>query len=204
MGPTAIPKGQTYSPARVLVTGRVTAIVVDPTNINIIYIGTAQGGVWKTTDGGLNWAAKTDNEVSLAIGALAMDPGNHLVLYAGTGEGIKDATMATASETTNGGAAWTTIAQATFTGTRFSRIAVTPGTPARLFAVTGNGVYRSRDSGVTWTKMTGSSLPGFNATDVSIDPLTPATVYASFWGGGIYKTTTPAWLASRLQSWRAD
>jgi len=192
MGPTAIPKGQTYSPARVLVTGRVTAIVVDPTNTNIIYIGTAQGGVWKTTDGGLNWAARTDNEVSLAIGALAMDPGNHLVLYAGTGEGNFSGDSYYGNgvlKTTNGGAAWTTLAQATFTGTRFSRIAVTPGTPARLFAVTGNGVYRSRDSGANWTKMTGSLLPGFNATDVSIDPLTPATVYASFWGGGIYKTT---------------
>src|SRR5689334_13538028 len=87
LGPTAIPKGQTYSATRVLVTGRVTAIVVDPTNSNIIYIGTAQGGVWKTTDGGLTWAARTDNEVSLAIGALAMDQANHLILYAGTGEG---------------------------------------------------------------------------------------------------------------------
>ncbi|MBD0373928.1 MAG: hypothetical protein ICV60_24170, partial [Pyrinomonadaceae bacterium] len=87
MGPTAIPKGQTYSPARVLVTGRVTSLVVDPTAPNTIYCGTAQGGVWKTTDGGKNWVAKSDNELSLAIGALAIDPGNPLTLYAGTGEG---------------------------------------------------------------------------------------------------------------------
>src|SRR5438552_9249808 len=50
MGPTAIPKGQTYSPSRVLVTGRITSIVVDPMDHNIIYLGAAQGGVWKTTD----------------------------------------------------------------------------------------------------------------------------------------------------------
>jgi photosystem II stability/assembly factor-like uncharacterized protein len=98
--------------------------------------------------------------VSLAIGTLAMDPGNHLVLYAGTGEGNFSGDSYYGNgvlKTTNGGAAWTTLAQATFTGTRFSRIAVTPGTPARLFAATGAASIGS--SGANWTKMAGSSLP---------------------------------------------
>ena len=43
--------------------------------------------MWKTVDGGRNWARKSDNAESLAIGTIAMDPKNHLVLYAGTGEG---------------------------------------------------------------------------------------------------------------------
>jgi photosystem II stability/assembly factor-like uncharacterized protein len=201
LGPTAIPKGQTYSAARVFVTGRVTAIVVDPTDPNIIYIGTAQGGVWKTTDGGLNWVARSDNEVSLAIGALAMDPSNHLVLYAGTGEGNFSGDSYYGNgvlKTTDGGVTWTTLAQSTFAGARFGRIAVTPGTPARLFAATNNGLYRSLDSGATWAKMTGSSLPVVNATDVCIDPSAPAVVYASFWGGGVYKSVNagaaaPTW-----------
>jgi photosystem II stability/assembly factor-like uncharacterized protein len=202
LGPTAIPKGQTYSAARVLVTGRVTAIVIDPTNTNTIYIGTAQGGVWKTIDGGLNWLPKSDNEISLAIGALAMDQSNPLVLYAGTGEGNFSGDSYYGNgvlKTTNGGNTWTTMAEGTFTGTRFGRIAITPGTPSRLFAATSDGVFRSTDSGATWTKMTGSSLPTFNATDVCIDPATPTTVYAAFWGSGIYKSTAagaagqPAW-----------
>ncbi len=54
MGPTAIPSGQTYGEDRVMVTGRVTAIVVDPVDPNVIYIGAARGGIWKTTDGGKN------------------------------------------------------------------------------------------------------------------------------------------------------
>jgi len=211
LGPTAIPNGQTSSAARVLVTGRVTAIVVDPTNTNIIYIGTAQGGVWKTIDCGLNWSPKSDNEVSLAIGALVMDPINHLILYAGTGEGNFSGDSYYGNgvlKTIDGGNTWTTLAQSTFIGTRFSRIAITPRTPTRLFAATGDGLYRSTDSGTTWTKMTGSSLPDLDAlapldpgrrvTDVCIDPVTPTTVYAAFWGGGIYKTTnagaaTPTW-----------
>ena len=68
------------------VSGRVTAISVDPTNASIVYIGGADGGVWKTTNGGANWTPLTDAEVSLAIGAIAIDPSNHNIIYAGTGE----------------------------------------------------------------------------------------------------------------------
>jgi hypothetical protein len=191
LGPTAIPNGQTYGGVRVLVTGRVTAIVIHPTNPNIVYIGTAQGGVWKTIDGGLNWVPISDNEISLAIGALAMDQSNPQILYAGTGEGNFSGDSYYGNgilKTINGGVSWTNLAQPTFTGTRFSRIAITPGTPARLFAATGSGVYRSVNGGTSWTQMTGLGLPVFNATDVCIDPANPTTVYAAFWGSGVYKS----------------
>lgn len=200
LGPTAIPKGQTYSPARVLVTGRITSIVVDPTAPNTIYCGAAQGGVWKTINGGVSWVATSDNEVSLAIGALAIDPSNHLVIYAGTGEGNFSGDSYYGNgvlKSTNGGASWSTLAIPTFAGTRFSRIAVTPGTPVRLFAATGFGVFRSTNAGVNWTLMS-SGIPAGAATDVVIDPITPTTVYAALWGQGIYKCTnagaaTPTW-----------
>ena len=200
MGPMAIPNGQTYSSARVLVSGRVTAIVVDPTDSNIVYAGTAQGGVWKTSDGGATWTPQNDNNVSLAIGALAMDPSNHLVLYAGTGEGNFSGDSYYGNgilSTADGGATpWVELATATFGGARIGRMAVTPGTPARLFAATSNGLFRSTNSGVAWSVMSG--LPASAATDVVIDPNTPGTVYASFWALGIYKSTnagaaTPTW-----------
>jgi photosystem II stability/assembly factor-like uncharacterized protein len=200
LGPTAIPNGQTYGGPRVLVTGRVTAIVVDPTAPNTIYVATAQGGVWKTINGGISWVATSDNEVSLAIGALAMDPGNHLVLYAGTGEGNFSGDSYYGNgvlKTTNGGASWTALATSTFAGTRFGRIAVTPGATTRLFAATGAGVFRSTNAGANWSLMS-SGIPGGAATDVVIDPATPTTVYASLWGQGIYKCSnasaaTPTW-----------
>ena len=87
LGPTCIPSGQTDTYDRVLVSGRITSIVVHPTNPNIVYVAAAQGGVWKTTDGGRNWKATSDNQISLAIGALAIDLQHPDVLYAGTGEG---------------------------------------------------------------------------------------------------------------------
>jgi photosystem II stability/assembly factor-like uncharacterized protein len=89
LGPTVIPNGQgsLSSGARVNVTGRITGIVVDPISPLTIYLAAAGGGVWKTVDGGVTWFATSDNELSLAIGALAMAPSDHNRLYAGTGEG---------------------------------------------------------------------------------------------------------------------
>ena len=54
---------------------------------DIIYVGTALGGIWKTKDGGRNWIPTSDYAPSLGIGALSMDPQNPNILYAGTGEG---------------------------------------------------------------------------------------------------------------------
>ena len=200
LGPTAIPKARHAGGVRVLVTGRVTAIAIDPTNHQVIYIGTAQGGVWKTTDGGTHWQPCSDNEASLAIGALALDPGNSQIVYAGTGEGNFSGDSyygAGVLRSANGGGSWTLLGGPTFTGSRFGRIAVTPGTPARVFAATSAGIYRSVNSGTNWTQLT-SGIPTQDATDVVIDPTTPTTVYAAFWGGGIYKCTnagavTPSW-----------
>ena len=200
LGPTTIPNGQTYSNTRVKVTGRVTSIVVDKTDPNIIYLGAAQGGVWKTIDGGNNWVPKSDHEVSLAIGALVMDPINHQILYAGTGEGNFSGDSYYGNgvlKSVNGGDTWTLLGDVTFSGARFCRICINPAAPATLFAATSYGVYRSTDGGNNWTMMT-SGIPSQNATDVLIDPNTPKTVYAAFWGKGIYKTTnagdaTPVW-----------
>jgi hypothetical protein len=195
LGPTAIPNGQTYTSARALVTGRVTAVVVDPTNPQVLYVGAAQGGVWKSIDGGNHWVPTSDNEVSLAIGALAIDPGNPQILYAGTGEGNFSGDSYYGNgvlKTVNGGASWTALASTTFLGNRFSRLIVTPGATTRLFGATNNGIYRSTNSGVTWSLL-GGGLPSFGqATDVAVDPSNSATVYAAYWGVGIYKTNNAA------------
>ena len=209
MGPMAIPNGQALSGARVYVSGRITSIVVDPNHSNIIYIGAAQGGVWKTTDFGDTWTPKSDNEVSLAIGALAIDSRNNL--YAATGEGnfaIDSYYGNGILKSTNGGDNWTPIGSNTFRQARFCRLAINPSTPATIFAASSNGLYRSTNSGGIWQQMTsGLPLNAF-ATDVVINPTTPDTAYAAFWGDGIYKTTNanaanqPTWnkLSSILPS----
>src|SRR5207244_3930844 len=75
LGPTNITNGQSLSSgAGISISGRVTAIVVDPGNANNVYLGTAQGGVWRSLDGGTTWTAIFDRAQSLAVGALAMSP----------------------------------------------------------------------------------------------------------------------------------
>ncbi len=86
IGPAPIPLGQTTG-VRNPVSGRVLSIAVHPTNPNIVYVGTAQGGLYRTLDGGNTWVPLMDGALSLAIGAIAIDPINPTTIFVGTGEG---------------------------------------------------------------------------------------------------------------------
>jgi photosystem II stability/assembly factor-like uncharacterized protein len=213
LGPTVITEGQAHSNVvRVNVTGRITAIVIHPKDSNIIYLGTAQGGIWKTTDGGSHWAPTSDNVLSLAIGALAIDPSNPEVLYAGTGEGnfTGDSQYGLGIlKTTDGGKTWVSKGwesnvKNTFTNSRFCQITVNPNNSRHIFAATraGNnpaGIYSSTDAGESWSMLTNGLPPdSVAATDIVLDPSNPDTAYAAFYGNGIYKTldantATPTW-----------
>jgi photosystem II stability/assembly factor-like uncharacterized protein len=220
LGPTVIPNGQTPSAAtggaRVNVTGRITGIVVDPMSPSTIYLAAAGGGVWKTVDGGVTWFAKSDNEMSLAIGALAMAPSDHNRLYAGTGEGsiffFAQKRPFTASNedyygvgvlrSSDGGNTWAHVGSADLTGAAFYRIAVHPTNSDVLFGATTKGLMRSQDGGATWAAIT-SGLPALSAsviscTDVAYDPANANRAWCAFWGSGIYRTdnanaATPTW-----------
>ncbi|HXB54621.1 MAG TPA: hypothetical protein VN461_07555 [Vicinamibacteria bacterium] len=91
LGPSTIPKGQTDGSlgAQSPVSGRVSAIAAHPTNPDIVYVGGAQGGVWKTTNAtspNPHWRPLTDHEASLAVGSIAIDPVDPQIVYVGTGE----------------------------------------------------------------------------------------------------------------------
>jgi hypothetical protein len=84
LGPNPIPLGQTQT-VRVAVSGRISAIEIDPSDPNKVYVGAAQGGVYRSLDGGATWTAIFDAAQTLAIGALNLDPVNGW-LWVGTGE----------------------------------------------------------------------------------------------------------------------
>src|SRR6266508_388045 len=80
-----------------VINGQVNALAIDPRDTNIIYIGAAEGGVWKTRDGGGSWIPLTDTQLvrtqwtglakaTMSIGSLAIDPGKPQTIYAGTGD----------------------------------------------------------------------------------------------------------------------
>ena len=85
IGPAPI-QNSTYC-ASGMCSGRVTAIAVDPIDPSHHWlIGTAQGGIWETKDAGKTWLPRTDDQASLAIGAIAFAPTSLSTVYAGTGE----------------------------------------------------------------------------------------------------------------------
>src|SRR5215831_5568780 len=90
VGPAPVTQGQAYgSPGRVDVAGRSGPIAINPFNTQEIFLGTANGGVWHTTDGGQHWRPRSDDQGSLAIGAILLDGCSATgcaTIYVGTGE----------------------------------------------------------------------------------------------------------------------
>ena len=198
------------------ISGRVTAIAVDPTNSGIVYLGAAEGGVWKTTDGGATWTPLTDSQPSLAVGSIAIDPNSCspapcTTIYVGTGEAnfSGDAYYgAGVLKSTNGGASWTQLGAANFTGplssrtggTRIGAIAVQPGNANVILAAVkffdGNnatsGVWQSLDAGATWHQPV-AGAQGAAGTDLVFEPTSVASssgaiVYAAL--GDIFSGVT--------------
>ncbi len=157
LGPSPIPNGQT-NPVNP-VSGRVTAIEVDPTDPNKVYVGTAQGGVYRSLNGGSTWAPIFDGALSLSIGALALDAANGR-LYVGTGEanGSGDSfsgvglyridnvnTTAALVGPINPvrnylNASNVAVSASVFTGRSVSKILIVPNDPTTLFVGTAGGV----------------------------------------------------------------
>ena len=150
LGPAPIPNGQTLG-FSTPVAGRVISIAVHPTNPDIVYVGAAQGGLYRSTDGGTNWTPLLDNALSLAIGAIAIAPSQPDTIYVGTGEAgfcgdcffgvgvyrIDNASTATPVVTgpLNDDAADADI----FTGRSIGQIAVHPTDPAIIFVGSDSG-----------------------------------------------------------------
>jgi hypothetical protein len=132
--------------------GRVTAVAVDPRNDDTIYMGAADGGIWKTTDGGATWASIGDELDTQAIGAIAIATGSPDTLYVGTGEAVtsQDAYFGLGVyRSTDGGATFAKVGGSLFDRkTVFKILAPTNG--RFVFAATNQGLYRSMDFGDTW------------------------------------------------------
>jgi len=195
LGPRPIRLGQTFS-RRVSVSGRVSAVVLDPgydgVSNRTVYIGAAQGGVWRSTDNGANWTPLTDDQPSLAMGAIAIDPTNPNIIYAGTGEAHFSGDSyygAGLLKSTDGGATWTQITGPTsisnpqvpaFLNSTFSALAIDPATPSTLFAATeegasfsattftevaplgDRGLWKSTDGGLNWVNVNPTNSPMFD------------------------------------------
>ena len=196
--------------------GRVTAIAVPRSTQprpNTFYIGSAGGGVWKTTNAGVTWSSASSGLGSESIGDLAVAPSDSNLLWAGTGEknSLRSAYWGDGVyKSTNGGRAWTRMGLGD--SRAIGRIVIHPADTSIVYVAalghlwgTGGerGIYKTTDGGRTWTRVLFvNDTTGF--VDLEMDPSNPEVLYAAAWhrlrfggshmegvgaGSGIYKST---------------
>lgn len=168
--------------------GRISAIVEDPSNPDIIFCGFSNGGIFKTTNGGKNWIPVFDKEITLSIGALAIDPKNSNIIYAGTGDPDINGNSYIGFgmyKSTDGGLTWTPSG---LTEVRvINEIIIDPinsnilyvGAMGNPFESNSNrGFYKSKDGGLSWSKTLFVS-DSSGISDIAINPVNPSILYAA-------------------------
>ena len=202
--------------------GRIHDIEVDPTDPAIIYIASASGGVWKTTNHATSWKA-LDRLPENTFGDLAIFAGDPDIIWAGSGEQNNRQSSSWGTgvyRSTDGGETWSHLGL-TETAS-IGRVKLHPTDPNVAYvAAVGNlwkatpdrGVYKTTDAGRTWNKILYvDTLTG--ATDVGIDPRNPNVVYAATYqrirsafgfngggpGSGLWKSTDGGATWSKIEN----
>ena len=194
--------------------GRSTAVAGVASQPMVYYFGSTGGGVWKTTDGGINWEPITDNSVfgTGSVGAIGLSDSDPNTIYVGMGESPIRGNVSHGDgvyKSTDAGKTWKRVG---LEDTRqISRIRVHPKNPDIVYvAAQGHvwapnadrGVFRSKDGGKTWQKILYRSDKA-GASDLIIDPTNANVLYAGLWevyrkpwtlesggpGSGIFKST---------------
>jgi photosystem II stability/assembly factor-like uncharacterized protein len=181
-------KARSIGPAGM--SGRVTAIDAVVANPEIIYLGTASGGVWKTENAGNSWQPIFDEQANLNIGSVAVQQSNPSVLWAGTGEGNPRNSLnlgAGIFKSLDGGKKWKLMG---LEKTRnIHRIIIDPTNPNIVYAASiGNpyaehperGVYKTTDGGETWN-LTLHTNDTSGCADLVMDPTNPNKLLANMW-----------------------
>jgi photosystem II stability/assembly factor-like uncharacterized protein len=192
--------------------GRVADVAGVPGSPDILYVGAASSGLFKSVNGGVTFESVFNDGNTLSIGALAVDPANSDVVYVGAGEGAVRNSISFGDgvyKTTDGGRTWKHLGLKD--SERFSRIVIHPtNSQVVLAAVMGHafgpnqerGVYRTTDGGATWQRVLYVNETT-GASDVAIDPKDPNIVYAGMYdyqrkpwhfrsggpGSGLYRST---------------
>jgi len=168
--------------------GRIADFAVNPNNPSEYYVGTASGGLWKTTNHGTTFKPVFDHQPVYSIGALAMDPNNHNVVWAGTGENNSQRNLAYGDgvyKTINGGKSWKNMGLKS--SEHIGKIMIDPRNSDVVYVCSQGpawgpggerGLYKTTDGGKTWKAiLTISENTG--VSDMEMDPRNPDVLYAA-------------------------
>ncbi|HEY4799407.1 MAG TPA: T9SS type A sorting domain-containing protein [Bacteroidia bacterium] len=188
--------------------GRTLCVALSPSDTSTIWLGSASGGLWKSTTGGIGAAAWTyvpTGFPTLGVSTIAFQPGNSQTMIIGTGEtyaygvstnGLIDRTTRGTFgigilKTTDGGNTWSQVLNWTYQQNRgVWDVKFNPLKPSIVYAATTDGIYKSFDAGNTWTQVSTVQM----AMNLVIDPVDTNIVYCgvgnlSSPNKGVYQTT---------------
>ncbi len=191
--------------------GRITSIDAVAGDRLTVWVGAAGGGVWKSTDGGLDFKPVFD-KYTQSIGAVAIDPSNPKTVWVGTGEAWTRNSTSVGDgvyRTTDGGDNWEKLGLPD--SERIARIAIDPKDGKTVYVCAAGhlfnsnperGVYRTQDAGKTWKQVLAVN-DDTGCADLAMDPGDPQVLYAAMWqfrrwpyffksggpGSGLHKST---------------
>lgn len=170
--------------------GRITSIDAVNNNPDVIYVGSASGGVWKSTSGGIDWEPIFEDQTTASIGAVAIQQSNPSVVWVGTGEGNPRNSLNGGDgiyRTLDGGKTWKKMG---LEKTRhIHRIIIHPNDPNTIFVgAIGSpwgehqerGVYKTTDGGKTWKQVLFTNIRS-GVAELVIDPQNPNKLIAAMW-----------------------
>ncbi|WP_346882002.1 hypothetical protein [uncultured Algibacter sp.] len=170
--------------------GRITSIDIVHSNPDIMYAGTASGGLWKSTSGGIKWSPVFEKEVTASIGAVAVQQSNPSVIWVGTGEGNPRNSLNGGYgiyKSLDGGKNWLLMG---LENTRhIHRVVIDPTNPDIVYAAAigspwgehpERGVYKTTDGGKTWRNILFANNKT-GAADLVMDPKNPNKLIATMW-----------------------
>ena len=192
--------------------GRIDDFAVVESNPDVVFVGTASGGVFKTTNGGITWEAVFDDQPVSSIGDVTVAPSDPSIVWVGSGESNNRQSSSWGNgvyKSTDGGETWKHMG---LDATRhIGRIVISPADPNTVYvAAAGSlwgpskerGVYKTTDGGKSWSQVLFvNDDTGVN--DIAMDPESPGTLIAAAYqrrrtvfgfngggaGSGLYKTT---------------
>ena len=181
-------KARAIGPAAM--SGRITAIDAVVANPDIIYVGAASGGVWKTENGGTTWSSIFDENSIINIGAIAVQQSNPSVVWVGTGEGNPRNSVNLGGgifKSLDGGKTWKSMGLEKTKN--IHRVIIDPTNPNIVYAgVIGNpfadhperGVFKTIDGGQTWEKILYTNERS-GVGDMVMDPSNPNKLFVAMW-----------------------